>query len=111
DSDDGIPIDGLEELQRLIPSPWIAERYWLAKATANSRSPQSGKIALSLLDDPQPNVACMALYSLGKQGNPAVIPTIIHKINTSDHWYVQWYAYKALKRLGWRQQTRQEQPK
>ncbi|MFZ2633719.1 MAG: hypothetical protein WA081_13175 [Desulfosalsimonadaceae bacterium] len=104
DSDDGIPIDGLEELPRLVHSPWIAERYWLAKVTGNSRSPQSGQITLSLLDDPQPNVACMALYSLGKRGKPAVIPQIIHKINTSGHWYVQWYAYKALKRLGWEQQ-------
>ncbi len=28
---------------------------------------------------------------------------IISRINNYDHWYVQWYAYKALKRLGWTQ--------
>jgi hypothetical protein len=110
-SNDDISTDEFEELPRFIDSPWIAERYWLAKATGNSRSKESGQIALSLLNDPQPNVVCMALYSLGKRGNPTVIPKIIHKINTSDHWYVQWYAYKALKRLGWKQQMAWEQQK
>ncbi|RJP86055.1 MAG: HEAT repeat domain-containing protein [Desulfobacteraceae bacterium] len=110
-SNDDIPIDGLNELFRLVDSPWTAERYWLAKSLSNSRSPKTGQLALILLNDPQPNVECMALFSLGNRNQPAAIPEIQRKMASSDHWYVQWYGYKALKRLGWKQQIGQEQPK
>lgn len=93
----------LDNLFHLTTSSWIAERYWLAKAAGNSPLLRAKHIALRLLEDDQPNVACMALYSLGKQGDTSVIPLIIDHIGTSTHWYVQWYAYKALKRLGWKQ--------
>lgn len=107
-SEDDLPFDAAEETFKHIDSPWIAERYWLAKAAGNSRSLRAKHIALALLEDDQPNVACMALYSLGKQNDPSVIPLIIHHIESSNHWYVQWYAYKALKRLGWRQHEMRE---
>ncbi len=88
-------------------SPWIAERYWLAKTLGNDPGSETRSLILRLLDDPHPNVACMAYHSLGRNsgsdGKNAVIETIIRRISTSGHWYVQWYAYKALKRLGWTQ--------
>ncbi|MBC2715538.1 MAG: HEAT repeat domain-containing protein [Desulfobacteraceae bacterium] len=98
-----------DQLDRLIQGPLIAERYWLAKTLGSSRSPESYQLILRLLDDPQPNVVCMAMYSLGKQNHfkaPDEIATteIIRRIKSSEHWYVQWYAYKALKRLGWTQE-------
>jgi hypothetical protein len=103
--DDAEEIANLDlgNLFHLTTSPWIAERYWLAKAAGGSPLLRSKHIALRLLEDDQPNVACMALYSLGKQGDAGVIPLIIDHIQKSSHWYVQWYAYKALKRLGWKQ--------
>jgi HEAT repeat protein len=58
---------------------------------------------LTLLDDPHPNIVSMAFYSLGQRGNRQAVPKIMKKIETSDHWYNQWYAYRALKSLGWRQ--------
>jgi len=93
----------LDNLFHFTTSPWIAERYWLAKAAGSSPLLRAKHIALRLLEDDQPNVACMALYSLGKQGDAGVTYLIIHHIKESTHWYVQWYAYKALKRLGWEQ--------
>lgn len=81
----------------------IPERYWLAKALALSRKPNSRNTLLRLLEDNHFNVVCMALYSMGKQGRTADIPIILRKIKTSDNWYVQWYAYKALRNLGWYQ--------
>jgi hypothetical protein len=30
-------------------------------------------------------------------------PTIIEKLGTSRHWYVQTEAYAALRKLGWKQ--------
>jgi len=87
-----------------ILSPVIAERYWLAKSfSSSSHSQKSYQLILRLLDDPQPNVVCMAMYSLGKQHQSNAESEIIRRIKTYDHWYVQWYAYKALKRLGWTQ--------
>ena len=59
---------------------------------------------LSLLNDPQHNVVCMAFYGLGRRGEERAIQKIIGRIQSSDHWYEQWYGYKALKQLGWRQQ-------
>lgn len=94
-----VPDDAFERLQ----SPLIAERYWLAKAAGQGGGLRSKQIALALVEDDHPNVACMALYSLGKQGDPSVIPLITRHIEETDHWYVQWYGYKSLKRLGWHQ--------
>ena len=92
-----------DQLNDFIQSPMIAERYWLAKVLGSSRSIKSYPVILKLLDDPQPNVVCMAMYSLGKQHQSNAESEIIRRIKTYDHWYVQWYAYKALKRLGWTQ--------
>lgn len=106
-SDQNLRIDRYMEqgqLDRSIQSPLIAERYWLAKTLGSSRTIDTYQLILKLLDDPQPNVMCMAMYSLGKQKHlksSIVIDEIISRIKTSRHWYVQWYAYKALKRLGW----------
>ena len=83
------------------------ERYWLAKSLAGDRSQASYDLILRLLDDPQPNVACMAFYSLGQQSkfrnSNRTKKEILRRLTSRDHWYVQWYAYKALKRLGWTQ--------
>ena len=79
------------------------ERYWLANTLGNSRLPESYHLILQLLDDRQPNVVCMAFYSLGRQNRLNAADEIIRRIKSSKHWYVQWYAYKALKRLGWTQ--------
>lgn len=91
------------QLELFISSPLITERYWVAKALGNNRSTKSYQLILELLDDPQPNVVCMAMYSLGKQHQTDAENEILSRINNYDHWYVQWYAYKALKRLGWTQ--------
>jgi hypothetical protein len=40
---------------------------------------------------------------LGEGGHRDDIPPILSKIETSHNWYEQWYAYRALRRLGWSQ--------
>jgi HEAT repeat protein len=87
----------------MLKSPHIPVRYWLARALAVSRKPETYDDLLSFLDDPHPNVVSMAFYALGKRGDRSAIGLILHRIETSRHWYVQWYAYKALRRLGWKQ--------
>ena len=56
---------------------------------------------LALADDPVPIVACQALWALGERKNQAAVPMIINRINTSSHWYIQMYGYRALRTLGW----------
>jgi len=49
------------------------------------------------------NVVSMAFYALGQRGDRQAIKEILTRIETSKHWYNQWYAYRALRRLGWKQ--------
>jgi len=81
----------------------ITERYWFAKNLRDRRGPLVRKALVKLLDDPHFNVVCMAFHSLGYIGNKKDITEIIQRIKTSDNWYEQWYAYKAMRRLGWKQ--------
>jgi hypothetical protein len=90
---------------RLIYSPHIPERYWLANALGESRSPETYEELLLLLDDANFNVVYSAIYALGRRGEKRAIPVILRQIEISDNWYVQQYAYKALKSLGWRQKS------
>ena len=87
----------------LLKSEYIAERYWFVRTLAHSRKPDSYSDLLSYLNDSHPNVASMALYALGKRGNSRAIGRIMQVIERSDDWYRQWYAYRALRTLGWRQ--------
>jgi len=95
--------DQLAAAANLIDSPSIPVRYWLARALSASRQPESLAWTASLLRDPHPNVICMALRTFGRKRNPAATKEIIDTIERSDHWYVQWYAYRALKDTGWTQ--------
>ncbi len=88
---------------RMLSSPYIPERYWLAKALGVSRRHETYKDLSGLLDDPSPVVVSMAFFALGQRGDRKAVPEILKRIETSYHWYPQWYAYKALKALGWKQ--------
>jgi hypothetical protein len=89
----------------LATSPRIPVRYWLARSLARSTGSRTYAVLMRLMDDPQPIVVCQALYSLGRRNEAQSIGNVLHKINQTDHWYVQWYAYNALKDLGWRQKS------
>jgi hypothetical protein len=99
----GLEVSRFQPYPRLLKSPHIAERYWLLRALAVSRRPQTYRDILAFLDDPHPNVVSMAFYGLGRRGDRRAVREILSRIKTSDHWYNQWYAYKALRALGWKQ--------
>jgi hypothetical protein len=99
----GLEAKQFQAYQRLLTSPHIAERYWIVRTLASSRNPATYRDLLSFLNDTHPNVFSMALYALGKRGNKQAINKIIPIIETSNDWYSQWYAYRALRALGWRQ--------
>jgi hypothetical protein len=103
----GLEVSSFQAYPRLLASPHIAVRYWLVRALAVSRRPQTYRDLLAFLDDPHPNVVSMAFYGLGKRGDWRGVGEILTRIKTSDHWYNQWYAYKALRALGWKQKKSQ----
>jgi len=82
-------------------SPHIAERYWLARSLAYTKDPAAHTMLLALAEDPATIVVCQALWALGERKNRAAVPVIINRINTSPHWYIQMYGYRALRTLGW----------
>jgi hypothetical protein len=87
--------------QGLADSPHIAVRYWLARSLAYAKTPPARAMLQTLADDPVPIVACQALWAMGERGDPAAVPQIIARIDASPHWYIQMYAYRALRMLGW----------
>jgi hypothetical protein len=99
----GLDIGNFQAYQRIRSTPHIVERYWLVRALGISRKPETYKDLLAFLDDSQPNVVSMAYYSLGRRRNKGAIKEILQRIQKSEDWYNQWYAYQALKALGWKQ--------
>ena len=99
----GVEIGNLQAYPGMLASPHVPERYWLAKALGVSRHPRTYQDLLALLDDPCPNVVSMAFHALGQRGDKRALKEIVKRIESSDHWYNQWYAYKALRHLGWKQ--------
>jgi hypothetical protein len=85
----------------LETSPYIAERYWLARSLAYANGSQAPAMLQHLAGDPASIVACQALWAMGQRKNQALIPKIIDRINTTPGWYIQMYAYNALRTLGW----------
>jgi hypothetical protein len=97
-----LEITTIAGYRRLMESPRIAVRYWLARALGKSRQSETYRDLLTLLQASQPNVVCQALYSIGQRGDGAAVQTILDITGSSDHWYVQRYAYHALRNLGWK---------
>lgn len=99
----GLDITGFDAYPDLLRSDRVVERYWLARALAHGRDGSAHNDLLTLIRDPHPNVVCQAYYALGRRGDRAAIAPILSQMVGSDHWYTQWYGYRALKELGWHQ--------
>jgi hypothetical protein len=91
------------QYQALLASPLVVERYWVARDLAHSRQATANDDLLALSKDPHPNVVCQAYYALGERGDRRAVPPIREQMLQSGHWYTQWYAYQAIRRLGWQQ--------
>jgi len=98
-------ISDFPEYEKSRNSPSVLERYWLVKALGSSRDRSTYEHLLAFLNDPHRNVVCMAYYSLGLRGVHKAVDEILRRFPSLDDWYTQWYAYKALRRLGWVQST------
>jgi hypothetical protein len=99
----GLEVSSYGAYKGMLESPYVAERYWLARALGVSNRPETLKDITAFLDDPHTNVVCMAYSALGKRADSSFIKEIIFRLELSDRWYEQLYAYNALMELGWRQ--------
>ena len=91
------------DYRHILTGVHVPERYWLAQALGVGRNPNGHADLLQLLEDPHTNVVCAALHALGLKRDRRAQPQILERLRTSDHWYVQMYAYQALKAVGWTQ--------
>jgi hypothetical protein len=96
-------LDIFDEAKKLgiAKSSSIAERYWFARNLVYAKKQGASVELFALANDPVPIVACQALWSIGRRKDSSAIPVIIEQIQTSSHWYVQMYGYRALKEIGW----------
>ncbi len=90
---------------KLARSPHVPVRYWLARALGSSQSAKVRGLLKTLTTDTSPNVSCMAYSSLGRAGDKETVNFIKSRISEIQHWYVQKYAYNAMRRLGWKQRV------
>lgn len=89
--------------QSLMKSTYVPELYYLMKALGVSRKYETYNDLLTFLDNPNLNVVYMAFNALGQRGDKSAVKIILKKIELSDNWYCQLYAYQALRTLGWKQ--------
>jgi hypothetical protein len=92
-----------EDYQNWLASPHIAERYWYVRGLGINKNPAAGKALMTALNDPSTNVVCMAYYSLGRRGDGKLLAEIKSRMENADKWYEQFYAYRAIRALGWQQ--------
>ncbi|MFH1139240.1 MAG: HEAT repeat domain-containing protein [Pseudomonadota bacterium] len=100
---ENLEIENFPGYRKIMAGPGLPERYWLAAALGRSKALSTRSDLLRMLGDPQPNVVCQALDGLSRRRDPGAREIILEKLRTSDHWYVQWYAYQALGSMGWTQ--------
>ena len=101
--DKKLEIADFPAYRKILDSPLVVERYWLAHALGDSRSQATYRDLLTLAEDTHPNVVCQALQALGDRRQRGAIDIIRKTIAASNNWYVQGYGYSAMRRLGWRQ--------
>jgi hypothetical protein len=98
-----VDLAAYPQYRSLLTSPLVVERYWVARALAHSREAAARNDLLALIRDSNPNVVCQAYYALGERGDRSAVATMRERMLQSGHWYTQWYAYRAMRRLGWHQ--------
>jgi hypothetical protein len=87
----------------MLRSPHPQERYWLARALATSPNPAASTDVVLLLDDSHLNVRTQAVEALAQRRDRGAVREILKRLQTSQDWYFQFYAYRALRALGWNQ--------
>ncbi|MFH2093241.1 MAG: HEAT repeat domain-containing protein [Pseudomonadota bacterium] len=81
-----------------MTSPFIAERYWIAKTLSKTDTAKSRARLKQLIHDPAINVSSAAIKSLSKLSCSADAKALFTDLATNNpHWYIQIAALKAIK--------------
>ena len=102
-NDSKLEITQFNNYMATLTEKSVPERYWAVRALGGSHSKAAYDQLVVFLDSTDINIACMAYLALGMMKDTRAVHEIIRRIGVSQKWYVQWYAYKALRRLKWRQ--------
>jgi len=93
-----------EVISRAAVHPSTLVRYRAAMAAHRIRNPNVKKnILTGLSQDPDTNVVCQALGAMGQTRDRRYLKPLEEAVRTRPEWYVQWYGYRAMRRLGWHQ--------
>jgi len=97
----GPDVASFPRYEDLADSSSLPVRYWFTRCLEKSRAERATALLLHLLEDGRITVATTAIEALAGRGDRRVIPEIRKRLIRSEDWYVQWYAYRALRKLGW----------
>ncbi|VFQ46340.1 HEAT repeat domain-containing protein [Desulfoluna butyratoxydans] len=93
-----------EVIFRAAAHPSALVRYRAALAAPRIRDPRLRRHILTTLSrDPDTNVVCQALGAMGQTKDKGYLIPLEKAVATRPQWYVQWYGYRAMGRLGWHQ--------
>jgi len=98
-----IDVFALPSYEALKTSSNTAVRYWLVETLVASKQKDTARELIGFLNDPSINVRTRACEILAQRNVRSAVETLLMRLTASDNWYFQWYAYKALKALGWKQ--------
>ena len=106
---EGLDITCFPGYEDLLQTPDPAHRYWLIKALGKSRAPVAATALARFLASDSAYLVCKAIEAGAVQAERQEPQTrqryreqLVRKMETSPNWYVQFYAYKAARRLGWK---------
>ena len=105
--EEGKEIKTYGQLPKILHSSIIIEQYWLIKNLAKSRNKEAYNDLLVLIDNPDFNISYNAYNALADRRDFRAIPEILNRLPRLKNWYVQLYAYKTLRSLGWKQRILQ----
>lgn len=87
--------------------PSALVRYRAALAVPRIRHPLLKRdLLVRLVSDRDINVVCQALGAMGDTGDRQYLTGVEGVVRSRPEWYVQWYGYRAMGRLGWRPHSR-----
>ncbi|WP_300672373.1 HEAT repeat domain-containing protein [Desulfoluna sp.] len=99
--------DATGVITRAIDHESALVRYRAALAIPSIRAPRlKHALLLQMSKDRDINVVCQALGAMGKTREPRYLRELEEAVRTRPEWYVQWYGYRAMRRLGWRPNPR-----
>jgi len=101
--DRGREVTALAGWEALARSPDPRVRRLLARGLGASRSPEAPPVLERLIADPQLAVRTAAIEALARRDGPSARRALLAVLHGSHTWYDQFYAYRALRSLGWKQ--------